>query len=237
MNFGSASHTVNEGDSVTVTVTLSAAPERSVVIPLTTTELDGASNADYSGVPAELTFAGDEVEQTFTLTATEDTEDDAGERVTIGFGSLLAAVSAGSTAETAVVITEGTTLSPGPGVPALTPLIAGSNGPPSEDPMGDTGVPPSSPECLRGEIAEGFSLVVYEGGSVEGLAACAQSRNVTSVYVLADGEWVSYILGAPEFVNEDFAAVFPDGLPALTPLVAKSPVPTANASQAGAANR
>ena len=78
-------------------------------------------------------------------------------------------------------------------------------------------------ECLRGEIAEGFSLVVYEGGSVEGLAACAQSRNVTSVYVLADGEWVSYILGAPGFANEDFAAVFPDGLPALTPLVAKSP--------------
>ena len=89
VNFGSASHTVNEGDSVTVTVKLSAAPERSVVVPMTTTELDGASNADYSGVPAELTFAGDEVEQTFTLTATEDTEDDAGERVTIGFGSLL----------------------------------------------------------------------------------------------------------------------------------------------------
>ena len=123
------------------------------------------------------------------------------------------------------------------GVPALTPLIAGSNGPPSEDPVGDTGVPPSWPECLRGEIAEGFSLVVYEGGSAEDLAACAQSRNVTSVYVLADGEWVSYILGAPKFVNEDFAAVFPDGLPALTPLVARSPVPTANASQAGAANR
>ena len=126
------------------------------------------------------------------------------------------------------------------GLPVMAPLVAGSSGPPSADPFGDDlddGVPQRWPECLRGEIAEGFSLVVYEGGSVEGLAACAQSRNVTSVYVRADGEWVSYILGAPGFANEDFAAVFPDGLPALTPLVARSPVPTANASQAGAANR
>ena len=126
------------------------------------------------------------------------------------------------------------------GLPVMTPLTAGSEGPPSADPFGDDlddGVPQRWPECLRGEIAEGFSLVVYEGGSAEDLAACAQSRNVTSVYVLADGEWVSYILGAPGFANEDFAAVFPDGLPALTPLVARSPVPTANASQAGAANR
>ena len=126
------------------------------------------------------------------------------------------------------------------GLPVMAPLVAGSSGPPSADPFGDDlddGGPQRWPECLRGEIAEGFSLVVYEGGSAEDLAACAQSRNVTSVYVLADGEWVSYILGAPGFANEDFAAVFPDGLPALTPLVARSPVPTANASQAGAANR
>ena len=111
------------------------------------------------------------------------------------------------------------------GVPALTPLIAGSNGPPSEDPAGDTGVPQPWPDCLWGEIAEGFSLVVYEGGSVEGLAACAQSRNVTSVYVLADGEWVSYILGAPGFVNAPFRELFPGVVPAITPLVARSEAP------------
>ena len=76
-----------------------------------------------------------------------------------------------------------------------------------------------------------------QGGSVADLDACAETRDVTALYVLHGGAWVSYILGAPEFVNEDFAAVFPDGLPALTPLVARSPVPTANASQAGAADR
>ncbi len=123
------------------------------------------------------------------------------------------------------------------GVPALTPLIAGSNGPPSEDPLGDTGMPQPWPECLRGEIAEGFSPVLYEGGSVDDLAACAQGRGVTAVYTLAGGEWISYILGAPEFVNQSFAELFPDRLPAVTPLVAKGPVPAADASQTGAASR
>ena len=123
------------------------------------------------------------------------------------------------------------------GLPSLTPLIAKSEGPPSADPAASGEVTEPWPECLRGAIVEGFSLVVYEGGSIDELAACAQGRGVTAAYALAGGEWVSYILGAPGFANEDFAAVFPDGLPALTPLVARSPVPTANASQAGAANR
>ena len=74
------------------------------------------------------------------------------------------------------------------------------------------------PHCLRREIAEGFSLVGSEGGSVE---ICARSLPVTAVYVLADGEWVSYILGAPEFVNRSFRELFTDGLPVATPLVGK----------------
>ena len=38
------------------------------------------------------------------------------------------------------------------------------------------------PECLRGDIAAGFSLVVYEGGSVEELEACAESMDITALY-------------------------------------------------------
>ena len=37
-----------------------------------------------------------------------------------------------------------------------------------------------APECLRGAVAAGFSLVVYEGGSIEDLVACVESRNVTA---------------------------------------------------------
>ena len=83
-----------------------------------------------------------------------------------------------------------------------------------------------SATCLRGAIAVGFSPVVYEGGSLEDLAACAEDLDVAALYVLAEGEWVSYVLGAPEFVNADFRALFPDGLGSVTPLVVKHEPPS-----------
>ena len=111
------------------------------------------------------------------------------------------------------------------GLPVMAPLVAGSNGPPSADPFGDDldddGRQPW-PECLRGAVVEGFSLVAYGGGSVDELVSCAQSRHATAVYALAAGEWVPYIPGAPEFVNREFRELFADGLPAVMPLVAKS---------------
>ena len=75
--------------------------------------------------------------------------------------------------------------------------------------------------CLRGEVATGFSLAVYAGGTVDDLGACMESREIAAVYVLHDGEWVSYILGAPEFVNARFRELFPDGVPEATPLTVK----------------
>ena len=107
------------------------------------------------------------------------------------------------------------------GLPALTPLIAKSDGPPSPTPASDD-VPQFGPDCLRGAIATGFSLVLYEGGSVEDLDTCAQGRDVTAAYALAEGEYVHYILGAPDFVNEAFVALFPEGLAPVTPLIARS---------------
>ena len=82
-----------------------------------------------------------------------------------------------------------------------------------------------APDCLRDAVSVGFSLVVYAGGSVGELAACAQSRNVTALYALDGGEYLSYILGAPEFVNRAFTELFADGIPALTPLTVKSDGP------------
>ena len=111
------------------------------------------------------------------------------------------------------------------GVPALTPLIARSDGPASPDPSGDeprTGDATQPwPACLQGAIAEGFNLVVYEGGSVGELEACAEGVGLAALYALSDGVWVSYIVGAPEFVNRSFAGLFADGVPSATPLVGK----------------
>ena len=118
------------------------------------------------------------------------------------------------------------------GLPSLTPLIAKSDGPPSPAPETDD-VREFGPDCLRGEIATGFSLVLYEGGSVDDLDACARGRGITAMYTLHEGAYVSYILGAPELVNRAFAGLFADDVPAVTPLVARSDSPLTASADGG----
>ena len=106
VSFGATSHSVAEGSTVTVRVTLSADPERSVTIPITTMNEEGASDADYSGVPANVVFNSGETEQSITFSATEDAIDDDGESVQLGFGVLPTGVSTGGTATSTVSITD-----------------------------------------------------------------------------------------------------------------------------------
>ncbi len=113
------------------------------------------------------------------------------------------------------------------GVLAYTPLLAASSGPPSADPAASANAGLPWAECLRGAIADGFSAAVYEGGSVEALDACARARGVAALYALGDGGWVSYVVGGTESVNRPFAELFPDGVPAVTPLVVRRDGPPA----------
>ena len=106
VSFGASTYTAAEGSTATVTVELSADPERTVTVQITKTEQGGASSADYSGVPASVTFHSGDTEETFTFTATADTADDDGESVKLEFGTLPAGVSAGSPSETTVSITD-----------------------------------------------------------------------------------------------------------------------------------
>ena len=107
VSFGASTYTAAEGGTATVTVTLSADPERTVEVRITATNQGGASTADYSGVPASVTFNSGDTEKTITFTATQDTDDDDGESVKLAFGtSLPARVSAGSPSETTVSITD-----------------------------------------------------------------------------------------------------------------------------------
>ena len=106
VSFGSATYTASEGSSVDVKVTLSADPERSVTVPLTATNQDGASSADYSGVPSSVTFAIGDTEESFTFAATADEVDDDGESVKLSFGTLPDGVTAGTTDESTVSITD-----------------------------------------------------------------------------------------------------------------------------------
>ena len=106
VSFGESTYTVDEGETVDITLTLSADPERQVTIPVTATEQDGASAADYSGVPINVTFASGETEKTVTITTIQDTDNDDGESIKLGFGTLPDRVTAGTTSEATVSITD-----------------------------------------------------------------------------------------------------------------------------------
>ena len=106
VSFAAANYTAAEGGATaTVGLRLSAAPGRTVTIPLTPTNRE-ATAADYSGVPGSVTFGASETEKSFTLTATDDSQDDARESVVISFGSLPSKVSAGSPSEAVVQLTD-----------------------------------------------------------------------------------------------------------------------------------
>ena len=117
VSFGSAAYTVAESDesdttgvtenTVEVTVTLDADPERTVVIPIEKTNQGGATTADYSGVPQNVTFDSGDTSKSFTFTAAHDTVDDDGESVRLSFGATLpTGVTAGTPATSAVTITD-----------------------------------------------------------------------------------------------------------------------------------
>ncbi len=106
VEFGQDSYTVAEGSTVTVTVTLSEDPERTVTIPISKANQGGASGSDYSGVPASVAFNSGETSKTFTFSATADTIDDDGESVKLTFGTLPSGITEGTTSETTVSITD-----------------------------------------------------------------------------------------------------------------------------------
>jgi len=109
VSFSSSTYTVEEGSSVSVTVTLSAAPASAVTIPINHTPQGGASSADYSGVPTGVSFSTTETSKSFSFSATTDNTDETGESVKLTFGTLPSGVSAGSTTEATVTINDRTT--------------------------------------------------------------------------------------------------------------------------------
>ena len=111
VSFGAGSYSVDEGGTVEVTVQLDAAPGRAVVVPVSAAGAGGATppgetGADWSGVPENVTFGATDTAQTFTLTATDDTDVDAGESVALSFGTLPDWATAGTPSEATVTIVD-----------------------------------------------------------------------------------------------------------------------------------
>ena len=103
VSFGADAYTATEGGTAaTVTVRLSAASDRALTIPLTTTPASG----DFTLSAASLSFAKDEQTKTVTVTATDDTLAEVNETVVLGFGTLPADVTAGTPATTRVTLVD-----------------------------------------------------------------------------------------------------------------------------------
>ncbi len=96
VSFGSSGYEVSEGGTVRVSVQLSGDPERELTIPLVHTHLGGAMDADYSGVPASVVFSSGTTTREFEFSATDDSDEDYGESVVVGFGDLPSGVSGGA---------------------------------------------------------------------------------------------------------------------------------------------
>ena len=110
VSFGAGAYKATEGGTdATVEVNLDAAPGRSVEIPLVVTRQGGASAADYSSIPASVTFGAEETSKTVDVTATVDVGGDGGESVRLEFGELPASVFAGSPAAAVVTLFDSNT--------------------------------------------------------------------------------------------------------------------------------
>ncbi len=94
---------IEGGNAVQVTVLLSADIERRVGIPLVVTHDNGATDADYSGVPEQVVFDRGETKKTFDLIATDDDLDDDDETITLSFGKLPDQVNMGSPSAVTII--------------------------------------------------------------------------------------------------------------------------------------
>ena len=105
VNFDAAAYSVDEGGSVPVSVSIDGVPGNEVRANLSTT-LQGATTADFGGVPEYVTFAGTDMVTTFDFVARTDIPSDPGESVTIGLSpnSQFPGLQTGSTDETVVSI-------------------------------------------------------------------------------------------------------------------------------------
>ena len=105
VSFDNAMYSVNEGNSVTVTVNVSPNADRSVEIPVSVTG-GTADSDDYSvsGLTGgKLSLASGESSASFTITAVEDSDSGA-ETLDLSFGNLFNGVSQGTQATAQVTI-------------------------------------------------------------------------------------------------------------------------------------
>ena len=106
VRFDSSSRSIQEGDSATITVSLTKKPEREVEITVSAENVGGTSDTDYSLSATTLTFGSEETSKSFTFSANTDSDEETGNKVRLSFGTLPRAVTAGSPSTTTISINE-----------------------------------------------------------------------------------------------------------------------------------
>ena len=71
-----------------ITLSLNQTPQRNLEIPLVVTEQGGATQEDYAGIPASVTFGPNETKTDFVMYAIPDQQQEVGEGLRIDFGTL-----------------------------------------------------------------------------------------------------------------------------------------------------
>ena len=105
--FGQVSYSVNEGDDISITVSLAPDANRAVQVPISVTAVS-AESEDYavSGLTNDaLNFQDGENQMTFVVTSNQD-DDRNNEVISLGFGQLPAGVAGGTPATARVTIVD-----------------------------------------------------------------------------------------------------------------------------------
>ena len=104
--FDRATATASEGGSVAVTVRLSQAPEREVVLPLVATPGANLDADEYEGVPASVAIGADATQARFTVAFADDAVEEGNETLTLTFGARPAGVTSGANPQLVLTVTD-----------------------------------------------------------------------------------------------------------------------------------
>ena len=124
VSFGASRYTAAEGGTgATVTACLTAAYGSEASVGLTVDLQGGASAGDYSGVPSQLVFGSSDTCTTFTVRAVDNSVEDAGRSIVLGFDRLPAGFSAKSPATATVDLVDDDTPPPSADLTIATGLV------------------------------------------------------------------------------------------------------------------
>ncbi|MBN1890325.1 MAG: family 16 glycosylhydrolase, partial [Thermoflexales bacterium] len=92
VSFAAIEHTVGEGGTAAITVTLNKAPTQTVTVDYATKDSRATPGRDYTPVAGRLTFDAGVTEQTFSVTTLEDSKAEGDERIALLLSNPVGAV-------------------------------------------------------------------------------------------------------------------------------------------------